>query len=208
MLKVGDKAPTFSLLGDDGAKHEVSSKGRTVVVYFYPKDDTPGCTVEAKDFSAGPAQARLAKAGVEVYGISKDTVASHGKFRDKHALEVRLLSDPELTVHALFGAYGEKTMYGRKVQGTIRSTFVLRDGKVAHAYPQVRVPGHVEAVLAAIEGGAAPAKDTAKASAKPVAKASAAKKASAKPVAKVSSAKKTSAPKAAAAAKKPAAKKR
>jgi thioredoxin-dependent peroxiredoxin len=154
VLKVGDKAPTFSLSGDDGQAHEVSSDGRTVIVYFYPKDDTPGCTVEAKDFSTDEAQARIKKARVTVYGVSKDSVASHGKFRDKHGLRVRLLSDPDLHVHELFGAYGEKTMYGRKVQGTIRSTFVLRDGKVVHAYPSVRVPGHIDAVLGAIEGRA------------------------------------------------------
>jgi len=156
VLKVGDKAPTFALSGDDGKAYEVSSAGRTVVVYFYPKDDTPGCTTSAKDFSADEARARFAKAKVDVYGISKDSVASHAKFRDKHGLRVRLLSDPDLKVHGLFGAYGEKTMYGRKVQGTIRSTFVLRDGEVVHAYPSVRVPGHVEAVLAAVEGDRSP----------------------------------------------------
>ena len=169
MLKVGDKAPKISLSGDDGHVHQVTSEGRTVVVYFYPKDDTPGCTVEAKDFSTPEAQARFAAANATVYGISKDTVQSHGKFRDKHGLHVRLLSDPELTVHGAFGAYGEKTMYGRSVMGTIRSTFVLRDGRVAHAYPKVRVPGHVDAVLAAIEAhadGAAVKKATGKPSAR------------------------------------------
>jgi len=163
VLKVGDKAPTISLSGDDGKTHDVKTEGRTVVVYFYPKDDTPGCTVEAKDFSTDDAQSRLERAGVTVYGISKDTVQSHGKFRDKHGLRVRLLSDPELKVHTAFGAYGEKTMYGRKVMGTIRSTFVLRDGRVTHAYPTVKVPGHVEAVLTALEGGRPAAKAAPKA---------------------------------------------
>lgn len=180
MLKVGDKAPTFSLSGDDGQAHEVSSDGRTVIVYFYPKDDTPGCTVEAKDFSTDEAQARIKKARVTVYGISKDTVASHGKFRDKHGLRVRLLSDPDLHVHELFGAYGEKTMYGRKVQGTIRSTFVLRDGKVVHAYPSVRVPGHIDAVLGAIEGRASAPDAAPKKSAPKAATAAAPKKAAPK----------------------------
>lgn len=182
MLKVGDKAPTISLSGDDGKTHDVKTEGRTVVVYFYPKDDTPGCTVEAKDFSSDDAQSRLERAGVTVYGISKDTVQSHGKFRDKHGLRVRLLSDPELKVHTAFGAYGEKTMYGRKVMGTIRSTFVLRDGRVAHAYPTVKVPGHVEAVLTALEGGGAPPKAAPKAPAKskPADEAAPAKKTAAK----------------------------
>jgi peroxiredoxin Q/BCP len=190
VLKVGDKAPTISLSGDDGKTHDVKTEGRTVVVYFYPKDDTPGCTVEAKDFSSDDAQSRLERAGVTVYGISKDTVQSHGKFRDKHGLRVRLLSDPELKVHAAFGAYGEKTMYGRKVMGTIRSTFVLRDGRVTHAYPTVKVPGHVEAVLTALEGGGAPTK---KAAPKAPAKS---KRADEAPPAKKATAKKTAAKKA------------
>jgi thioredoxin-dependent peroxiredoxin len=191
VLKVGDKAPTISLSGDDGKTHDVKSEGRTIVVYFYPKDDTPGCTVEAKDFSSDEAQARLERASVTVYGISKDTVQSHAKFRDKHGLHVRLLSDPELKVHTAFGAYGEKTMYGRKVMGTIRSTFVLRDGHVTHAYPSVKVPGHVEAVLTAVEGGASVAKTPAKAPAKnkaaegaPTSKKPASKKPAAKPASK------------------------
>ncbi len=202
MLKVGDKAPTISLSGDDGNTHDVKTEGRTVIVYFYPKDDTPGCTVEAKDFSSDDAQSRLERAGVTVYGISKDTVQSHGKFRDKHGLRVRLLSDPELKVHTAFGAYGEKTMYGRKVMGTIRSTFVLRDGRVTHAYPTVKVPGHVEAVLTALEGGG----PVAKAAPKPLAETEAAdeatpaKKAPAKKTAKApakkTAAKKTTAKKA------------
>ncbi|MBL9113318.1 MAG: redoxin domain-containing protein [Myxococcales bacterium] len=194
MLNEGDKAPTFSLQGDDGEAHEVSSVGKTVVVYFYPKDDTPGCTIEAKDFSADDARARLSRAGVAVFGISKDSVASHAKFCKKHGLRVRLLSDPDLAVHTLFGAYGEKTMYGRKVLGTIRSTFVLRDGKVLRAFPSVKVPGHVEAVLAVVEGGsAAPAKKAAPANAKKTATPKPAKAKTATPTPKP--AKKTSAPK-------------
>lgn len=194
MLKTGDKAPTFSLQGDDGKTHAIGASSEPVVVYFYPKDDTPGCTVEAKDFSA--ANARFAEKGAKVFGISKDTVASHCKFRDKYGLTVTLLSDPDLAVHTLFGAYGEKNMYGKKVMGTIRSTFVLQGGKVTHAFPSVKVAGHVDAVLASLGGEAAPpaAKPAAKkAAASAAPKKSAAKKAAAEAPAKAS--KKAAAPK-------------
>ena len=175
MLKTGDKAPTFSLQGDDGKTHAIGASSEPVVVYFYPKDDTPGCTVEAKDFSA--ANARFAEKGAKVFGISKDTVASHCKFRDKYGLTVTLLSDPDLAVHTLFGAYGEKNMYGKKVMGTIRSTFVLQNGKVTHAFPSVKVAGHVDAVLASLGGAAAPSAAAKKPAAAP--KKAAAKKATA-----------------------------
>ncbi len=175
MLKTGDKAPTFSLQGDDGKTHAIGASSEPVVVYFYPKDDTPGCTVEAKDFSA--ANARFAEKGAKVFGISKDTVASHCKFRDKYGLTVTLLSDPDLAVHTLFGAYGEKNMYGKKVMGTIRSTFVLQSGKVTHAFPSVKVAGHVDAVLASLGGEASSAAAKKPAAAAP--KKTAAKKSSA-----------------------------
>ena len=175
MLKVTEEAPKLTLDGDDGEVHEVGGAPGTVIVYFYPKDDTPGCTTEAKEFSA--AAARFAEAGAVVYGVSKDSVASHRKFRDKYGLSVRLLSDPDLRAHSAFGAYGEKTLYGKKVMGTIRSTFVLRDGKVARVFPKVKVAGHVEAVLAAVAelaGGAQPS--PAPAAKKPAAKKPATKK--------------------------------
>lgn len=175
MLKTGDKAPTFSLQGDDGKTHAIGASSEPVVVYFYPKDDTPGCTVEAKDFSA--ANARFAEKGAKVFGISKDTVASHCKFRDKYGLTVTLLSDPDLAVHTLFGAYGEKNMYGKKVMGTIRSTFVLQNGKVTHAFPSVKVAGHVDAVLSSLGGEASSAAAKKPAAAAP--KKTAAKKTSA-----------------------------
>lgn len=155
MLKVTDEAPRIALPGDDGEVHEVGSVPGTVIVYFYPKDDTPGCTTEAKEFSA--AAARFAEAGARVYGVSKDSLASHRKFREKHELSVRLLSDPDLQAHTAFGAYGEKTLYGKKVMGTIRSTFILQDGKVARVFPKVKVAGHVDAVLTAVHELAAPA---------------------------------------------------
>jgi thioredoxin-dependent peroxiredoxin len=153
MLKAGDRAPDFELESDAGKKVSLSDyKGKTLVVYFYPKDDTPGCTREAIAFSQ--AAKAFAKAGATVVGISKDSVKSHCSFRDKHALSIPLLSDPDLAVHRAFGAYGEKTMYGRKVLGTIRSTFVIDGaGKVARAFPSVKVDGHADAVLDAIAGG-------------------------------------------------------
>ncbi|MBK6459866.1 MAG: peroxiredoxin [Myxococcales bacterium] len=178
MLKANDDAPKLTLHGDDGKVHEVGGAPGTVIVYFYPKDDTPGCTTEAKEFSV--AASRFAEAGAVVYGVSKDSVASHCKFRDKYGLSVRLLSDPDLSAHTAFGAYGEKTMYGKKVMGTIRSTFVLRDGKVARVFPKVKVAGHVDAVLAALaelaQGGGAKQAAKAPRGAKQAAKAPAAKK--------------------------------
>ena len=148
MVKAGEKAPGFSAASDAGKTVSLEDfKGRTVVLYFYPKDDTPGCTVEANDFTA-LAEAFAAK-GAVVVGVSKDSVASHCRFRDKYALKVTLLSDPDLAVHTAYGAYGEKTMYGKKVVGVIRSTFVIDGaGKVARAYPSVKAKGHAAKVLA------------------------------------------------------------
>ena len=147
MLKEGDRVPAFALESDSGTK--VSSKdllGSPAVVYFYPRDSTPGCTREAEAFSA--AVPALKKLGARVVGISKDSVKSHCSFRDTYALKIPLLSDPDLKVHKAFGAYGEKTMYGKKVMGTIRSTFVVgSDGTIARVFPKVKVDGHADAVL-------------------------------------------------------------
>ena len=177
MLSAGDKAPKVKLPADDGSNFDLAAKkGEHVVVYFYPRDDTPGCTVEAIEFTK--AAAAFKKLGATVVGVSKDTIASHCRFRDKHKLKIALLSDPDLTVHKAFGAWGEKTMYGKKVEGVIRSTFLIGpDGKVARAWPSVKAAGHAEAVLAALKGGGAPAKPAAK---KPAAKKPAAKKPAAK----------------------------
>jgi len=183
MLHEGDRAPAFELESDAGKR--VSNRdfeGRVLVVYFYPKDNTPGCTREAQAFAA--AANELRKAGAAVVGISKDSVKSHAGFRDKYDLNFPLLSDPDLAAHRAFGSYGEKTMYGKKVLGTIRSTFVVdRDGTIAKVFPSVKVDGHVDAVLAAIRAidGGAPAKTVTKAAAKPPARAA---KAPAKPAAK------------------------
>jgi len=182
-LKPGDAAPAFSGTTDAGTEVSLADfAGKTLVLYFYPKDDTPGCTVEANEFSALAGE--FAKKGAVVLGVSRDTVKSHCKFRDKYSLKIPLLSDPDLKVHEAFGAYGEKTMYGKKVMGTIRSTFVIGpDGKLSHVFPSVKVDGHEEAVLAALGAGGAPAaKPAAKAAAKPAAKPAA--KAAAKPAAK------------------------
>jgi peroxiredoxin Q/BCP len=149
MVKDGGMAPDFELQLNDGKSLRLSSlKGRPVVVYFYPKDDTPGCTTEAKDFSC--LLPEFAKAGVEVIGISPDGIASHQKFREKHALEVQLASDPETKVAQAYGAWGEKTNYGKTYMGIIRSTFLVdRTGKVARTWRNVKVQGHAEAVLQA-----------------------------------------------------------
>lgn len=157
MIKEGSAAPAFNLDSDAGKKVKLADyKGKTLVVYFYPKDSTPGCTRESVAFSE--ALAKIAKAGASVVGISKDSVQSHCNFRDKYALKVDLLSDPDLTVHKAFGAYGEKMMYGKKILGTIRSTFIIGpDGKIARVFPSVKVDGHVEKVLEALgASGAAP----------------------------------------------------
>jgi peroxiredoxin Q/BCP len=161
MLSEGDKAPAFALESDSGAKvtlKEALASHEAVVLYFYPKDSTPGCTREAQGFAE--AKRKLAAAGAAVLGVSKDSIKSHCGFRDKYALNFPLLSDPDLSVHKAYGAYGEKTMYGKKVEGTIRSTFLIgADGKIARAWRNVKVDGHVDQVIDALGGGAkAPAK--------------------------------------------------
>ncbi len=150
-VEEGQKAPAFSLPGDDGKVHKLADhKGERVVLYFYPRDMTPGCTTEACAFRDNLA--RLKKAGAVVYGVSKDSIASHEKFRDKHELNFVLLSDEKLDVHKKYGAFGEKTMYGKKVEGVIRSTFLIDEkGKIAKAWRNVKVGGHVDKVLEALE---------------------------------------------------------
>jgi peroxiredoxin Q/BCP len=152
MLKAGDAAPTFKAPADSGSELSLEDfKGKTLVLYFYPKDDTPGCTVEANEFTALAGE--FATAGATVLGVSRDTVKSHCKFRDKYGLKVALLSDPELSIHNAYGAWGEKTMYGKKVEGVLRSTFVI-DGRgvVVKAYPNVKAAGHAARVLADLQG--------------------------------------------------------
>jgi peroxiredoxin Q/BCP len=144
------KAPAFDLESDQGKRVSLADfAGKWVVVYFYPKDNTPGCTREAQGFTA--AVPALKKLGAEVVGISKDSTKSHCGFRDKIGIGFRLLSDPTLEAHKAYGAFGKKMMYGKEVEGTIRSTFLVApDGSVAKAWKSVKVDGHVDAVIAAL----------------------------------------------------------
>jgi peroxiredoxin Q/BCP len=149
MPQAGDAAPAFSLPGDAGPISLADFAGKKLVVYFYPKDDTPGCTTEGKAFSA--LKAAFDAADTAVLGISRDSVAAHAKFRAKHGLTVALGSD-EGAVTEAFGVWVEKSMYGKKYMGIERATFLIgRDGKVARVWPKVKVPGHAEVVLAAAQ---------------------------------------------------------
>jgi peroxiredoxin Q/BCP len=143
-LAPGDTAPDFSLPDADGTQVSLSAlRGQRVIVYFYPAAMTPGCTKEACDFRDNLGV--LADAGLTVLGISPDTPAKLAKFRDKEKLNFPLLADPDLAVHKAYGTYGEKTMYGRKTVGVIRSTFVVgADGRIERAYYNVKATGHVE----------------------------------------------------------------
>jgi peroxiredoxin Q/BCP len=149
MIKEGAKAPAFSLPASTGGDVKLSDyKDKIVVLYFYPRDNTPGCTVEAQEFR--DAVPKLGKLGAVVLGVSKDSVASHCKFRDKYDLSFPLLSDANGEVLEKYGAWGEKTLYGKKSMGIIRSTVVIKDGKIAKHFPKVSVKGHVAAVIDAV----------------------------------------------------------
>ena len=153
MLDAGDKIPKFKLPDESGQakafKDLTGKKG--LVLYFYPKDNTSGCTVEAKEFTDQLTAFR--RRGYNVVGVSKDSVASHCKFIDKHGLKVQLISDPETVLIQGMGAWGEKKMAGREYMGIIRRTFVINDkGKVLKAYPKVKAAGHAEQVLEDLKG--------------------------------------------------------
>ena len=150
MVKVGDTAPAFDLVGDDGARLSLASlRGSQVVVYFYPKDDTPGCTVEAKDFSA--ALPKFKALGAEVLGVSRDSTARHQGFCKKHKLTVRLLSDDDGAVHRAYGVWGEKKLYGKVSMGIIRSSFLVdADGKIQQAWYKVKPADTPTNLLAAL----------------------------------------------------------
>jgi peroxiredoxin Q/BCP len=181
VLKEGDKAPSFNLDSDAGGRVALRDfAGKTLVLYFYPRDNTPGCTRQAQAFTA--AKRAIESAGGAVVGVSRDTLKSHQSFREKCKLGITLLSDPDLAVHKAYGAWGEKTMYGKKVEGVLRSTFLVKDGKIVRVFPSVKVDGHADAVLAALGGKTtAPAKKPApQAKAKAIAKKPAAKKPAAK----------------------------
>jgi thioredoxin-dependent peroxiredoxin len=150
-LQCGAKAPSFSLLDDRGKRLSLSDlEGRWIVLYFYPKDNTAGCTREAIAFR--DAGAKLKRARAVVLGVSRDSVDSHSKFKQRHGLEFTLLSDPTTSTHKAYGAYGQKVMYGKKTEGALRTTVLIRpDGTVARVFPKVRVDGHVDAVLTALD---------------------------------------------------------
>lgn len=182
---VGQKAPAFSAKDQAGATvTQATYAGKYVVLYFYPKDNTPGCTVEACAFRDDSA--KLKAAGAVVLGVSPDSEKSHQKFIEKFSLPFQLLVDTDNTLSTAYGAWGEKSMYGRSYMGVIRSTFLIGpDGKLAHVWPKVKVNGHSDEVLAAILAhksgssvAAAPAKAT------PAAKVTKAKAAPKKPAAK------------------------
>ena len=149
MVNEGDIAPDVALTGADGATVKVGDfKGQKLVLYFYPKDDTSGCTREAQDFTALAEE--FDKAGTFVVGVSKDSPKSHAKFTDKYDLKVRLLSDEDGAACEAFGTWVEKSMYGRKYMGIERATFLInREGVVERAWRKVKVPGHAEEVLEA-----------------------------------------------------------
>lgn len=150
MTDAGQPAPNFTLDTEQGPISLSDFVGKKLVIYFYPKDDTPGCTTEAIDFTR--LADRFAAADTVVVGVSKDSLASHAKFAKKHDLAVRLASDPEGQVIEAFGAWVEKSMYGKKYMGIDRSTFLIdRSGKVAQAWRKVSVKGHADAVLKAAE---------------------------------------------------------
>jgi peroxiredoxin Q/BCP len=148
-LETGDKAPNFKLATGGGGNISLSSlKGKPFVLYFYPKDDTAGCTKEAVEFSENLK--KFDHLGVNVVGISKDSVASHDRFKTKYKLKLTLASDPEIEAAQAYGVWGEKSLYGRKYMGVERATFLIdAKGVVREIWRKVRVPGHVEAVFAA-----------------------------------------------------------
>lgn len=149
-IEAGTMAPAFALAADDGSKVKLADlRGSPVVLYFYPADDTPGCTKEACAFR--DRQAELAKLGAKVFGISPDDIASHVKFRDKFKLNFRLLADPQHKTADDYGAWREKNMYGKKSMGVQRSTFLIdAAGQVAKVWKRVQVDGHDEQVIEAL----------------------------------------------------------
>jgi peroxiredoxin Q/BCP len=149
MINEGDKAPAIRATPSDGSTIDVGSPGGTLVLYFYPKDDTSGCTREAQDFTALAGDFK--KAGVKVVGVSRDPMKSHEKFIGKYDLAVPLVSDGEGSISNAFGTWTEKSMYGRKYMGMERATYLIgADGRVLKAWRKVKVPGHAEEVLKAV----------------------------------------------------------
>ena len=150
-IEVGKKAPAFTLAADDGTKVRLSAlKGKPVVLYFYPRDDTPGCTKEACAFR--DRKSEIDALGAAVLGVSPDTVERHVKFRDKYTLNFPLLADPDHNVAEKYGAWREKNMYGKKSMGIQRSTYLIdAAGKVARVWQRVKVAGHDDQVIEALK---------------------------------------------------------
>ncbi len=150
LLKEGAKAPAFALRDANGKVHRLSRyKGQKVVLYFYPKDDTPGCTMEARDFNKQLAKIR--KKNATVIGVSPDNEVSHKQFSEKLSLEFTLLADPDGLISSKYGAYGEKTMFGRKFNAVYRTTYIIDEaGVIEKVFKDVKVDGHTRAVLKAL----------------------------------------------------------
>jgi len=148
-LRVGDKAPAFTLPRDGGGSASLADfKGRKLVVYFYPRADTPGCTREAIDFSG--LRAQFSRAETEILGVSADPVKAQDAFKKKHDLRIGLLSDETHQMLEAYGAWGKKSMYGKSFMGILRITYLIgRDGRIARVWPKVKVDGHAAEVLAA-----------------------------------------------------------
>jgi len=148
MINEGDKAPAITVEASDGSTINLAAPGQPLVLYFYPKDDTSGCTREAQDFTALAPE--YAKAGIKVVGVSRDPMKSHDKFIGKYSLAVPLVSDENGRISDAFGTWVQKSMYGRKYMGMERSTFLIAsDGRVLRAWRKVKVPGHAQEVLEA-----------------------------------------------------------
>jgi peroxiredoxin Q/BCP len=149
MISEGDRAPNIDITASDGSTINLASPGKPLVLYFYPKDDTSGCTREAQDFTSLAGD--FAKAGAAIVGVSRDPMKRHEKFIDKYDLKVPLASDEDGRVSDAFGTWVQKSMYGRKYMGMERSTFLIgADGKVLKEWRKVKVPGHAEEVLATV----------------------------------------------------------
>ena len=151
MLNIGDKAPDFALVSDSGKKFGLKDfRGQNLVLYFYPKADTPGCTVEANQFR--DALKELAKAKTSVVGVSADPPEALQKFRDKYQLNFPLLSDPGHHTLEAYGVWQEKNLYGKKSMGIVRTTYIIGpEGKIDHVFPRVKVDGHIQQVLDAVK---------------------------------------------------------
>ncbi len=146
MIEEGDEAPEMSIASSDGSRIDLASPSTPVVLYFYPKDDTSGCTREAQDFTALVGE--FSKAGVKVIGVSRDSMKSHEKFTGKYDLKVPLVSDEDGKISTAFGTWVQKSMYGRKYMGMERATYLIgTNGKIVRAWRKVKVPGHAQEVL-------------------------------------------------------------